>query len=494
MRDKHFSLKLLSILFFEATERFGFYGLQGLLLNYSLFSLGIKEGNANLIAASFSGLAFASTLIGGISGLSPSAARRNVVTGACLQMVALACLALFHPQKSGFLAALAAVALANGLTRPNVASMIRSLLQPGERSDNLFTLYAFAVNLGASTAFLTLPWIAHHFGWGASFGLCALCVAAGLSGMLLTDFRIPSEEQTSSTHISGNIFTMLAGGIIAFGALYAIMNNPSLGQHIFAIISFCLPLLWILLASRCNQTERKSLIMALVLILQAMFYAVFDEQTTSSMILFALHDVSPDFTIAGITIAHLSGAQFVSINAGLTMFFSPLLVSTYKYLDKNSMNPPLHFKYLVGSLFIVLSFGLLAWNVSHQTSALMSPWTFAASYALISIAGLLMNSLGLAVIAEYIPSRFNSLATALFFLSIGTAMYGGGFLANRLALARLSPALSPEQVVGVFGHLFMILTAIALAGTIILATTQPFFRKILANIEKERPHIKKASL
>ncbi|WP_086644653.1 oligopeptide:H+ symporter [Acetobacter sp. DsW_063] len=467
---------LFPVLMFEATERFGFYGLQGLLLLYLTRSLNMPESDANLIAGSFSGVAYASTLLGGAIGGRLFGARAAALVGAALQGCALAA-ACVATDKRYFLFVLAAVAMANGLTRPNVATLVRALKLPEERADGLFTLYALAVNLGAALAFLVAPWLARTEGWAAAFGLCASCVIVGMVVLGIFAPRSGADRQPDS----GQRWRGAIGLVVVAAAVLCVfwlLNDLRLGRYAFQVTACAVPVFWATIWARCDERERRGVLIALLLIAQAMFYALFDEQTTSTFILFALHDVGSDFRVGGVTIAHLSGAQFVAVNAGLTMALAPLFARLYQRLGKIGREPPLHTKYLIGSSFIVLSFGLLWLLIRCQDGALLSPWGLTAGYALISVAGLLMNSLGLAVVSEYVPLRFNGVATALFYIALGTAMYAGGVLSNAFALHDLAATASQESVRGVFARLFRDFTLLAIAGFCVLLVLQPVLRRM----------------
>ncbi|GBQ90605.1 amino acid/peptide transporter [Acetobacter nitrogenifigens DSM 23921 = NBRC 105050] len=467
---------LFPVLTFEATERFGFYGLQGLLLLYLTRSLNMPESDANLIAASFSGVAYASTLLGGAIGGQLFGARAAAMVGAALQGCALAA-ACVATDVCRFLGVLAAAAMANGLTRPNVATLVRDLKQPGERADGLFTLYALAVNLGAALAFLVAPWLARTMGWAPAFGLCALCVIVGMIVLGASASRSVADRAPEN----GQRWRGVAGLAVVAGAVlcvFGVLNDPRLGRYVFQVTACAVPAFWVAIWTRCGARERRGVLIALLLIAQAMFYALFDQQTTSTFILFALHDVGSDFRVGGVTIAHLSGAQFVAVNAGLTMALAPLFARLYRRLGKVGREPPLHTKYLIGSAFIILSFGLLWLLIRRQDGGMLSPWGLTAGYALISVAGLLMNSLGLAVVSEYVPLRFNGVATALFYITLGTAMYAGGVLSNAFALHDLAAAASPEAVRGVFERLFRDFALLAIAGFCIVLVLQPVLRRM----------------
>lgn len=476
---------LAQLLVFEATDRFGFYGLQGILLIYLIQGLNFPEASANLTMASFNGLSSVATLFGGAIAGRLISVRSTVALGAAMQCFALSYLAWSKSGIITFLIGLAFVAIANGLTRPNTATLVSGLILPGKRSDELFTWYAFAVNLGAGIAFFIVPYVAKGQ-WTAGFGLCALSAGIGLLSILYRPLVAKSGITAQKTHHSSGMVSVLLSatitGIATLG-VYVLLQKPLYGQLAFLAANLLVPLLGIRLWLRCSPLERRRFAIALVLIAQAMFYMIFDEQTTSSFVLLALHDVGSDFHLGKFVILRLSDSQFVAVNAGLTMAFAPLIAHFYHCLDRAGYRVPLHTKYLMGSIFIVLSVGILWLQLAFQTSSRLSPWSLATSYAFISIAGLLMSSLGLAVIAEYIPRRFNSISTAMYYICTGVTMYYGGRLSNALALHRLTTKLSTAEMQSIFTILFAWLTGIAILGCCLFVALQPLLSRWERNLD-----------
>lgn len=485
IRTDRYPRSLVQLLVFEATDRFGFYGLQGIMLIYLIQGLNFQEASANLTMASFNGLASVATLFGGAIAGRLISVRSTVVLGAAMQCFALSYLAWSKSGISTFLIGLAFVAMANGLTRPNTATLVSSLILPGKRSDELFTWYAFAINLGAGLAFFIVPYVAKAQ-WAAGFELCALAAGIGLLSILYRPLMVKTDIAAQKTyHSTATVSIMLSviiTGITTLG-VYVLLQKPLYGQFAFLLANLLVPLLGIRLWFQCSPLERRRFAIALVLIAEAMFYMIFDEQTTSSFVLLALHDVGSDFYLGKFVILRLSDSQFVAVNAGLTMVFAPLIAHLYHRLDRTGYRVPLHTKYLMGSIFIVLSVGILWLQLALQTSSRLSPWSLATSYAFISIAGLLMSSLGLAVIAEYIPRRYNSISTAIYYICTGVTMYYGGRLSNALALHRLTTALSITEVQSIFTTLFAWLTCIAILGCCLFVALQPLLCRWESNLE-----------
>ena len=143
-----------------------------------------------------------------------------------------------------------------------------------------------------------------------------------------------------------------------------------------------------------------------MLCLQGTIYLVFYQQMITSLTLFALRDVSGDFSIGGVTLFHMSAGQFQALNPIWIMAISPLLAILYNRLGAQGRDLSLARKMLIGYVMVAMAFAVW-WLSAVGTTGLVSPWIMVAGYGLLSFAELLTNGLGLAIVARYTPARLS---------------------------------------------------------------------------------------
>lgn len=168
-------------------ERFGFYGLQSILVLFLMApaadnGLGLDATAAIPIASVYTGLAFLTALPGGWLADRVLGARRAVLAGGLVVAAGHLVLALPIRGLGAAFAGLFLVVAGSGLLRPNIAVMAGRLYRgrPGARRDAGFSLFFMAVNLGALVGVLLAPYLVGGDRWHLAFGAGALGMGVGV--------------------------------------------------------------------------------------------------------------------------------------------------------------------------------------------------------------------------------------------------------------------------------------------------------------------------
>ncbi|MDT8871551.1 hypothetical protein RAA17_11950 [Komagataeibacter rhaeticus] len=109
-------------------------------------------------------------------------------------------------------------------------------------------------------------------------------------------------------------------------------------------------------------------------------------------------------------------------------------------------------------------------------SAYVSPWVMLFGYGPLSIGELMINSLGLAAIARYVPARISAFMAGCYYVLIGFAMYVGSIVANMAAVDNAS-GLDAARTLMIYGGLFRTLAFMAGAATVVFALLLPVVRR-----------------
>ena len=116
-----------TIFLIEMWERFGFYGMQVLMVTYMMKKLGFVDTRANLVWGAAAALIYATPAIGGWIGDKLIGTRRTMRIGALV--LALGYALLWLPSNNEFFLyfALGVIIVGNGLFKPNSGNLVRKI-------------------------------------------------------------------------------------------------------------------------------------------------------------------------------------------------------------------------------------------------------------------------------------------------------------------------------------------------------------------------------
>ena len=178
-----------TVFLIEMWERFGFYGMQVLMVTYMMKKLGFIDTRANLVWGAAAALIYATPAIGGWIGDKLIGTRRTMKIGALV--LAGGYTLLWLPSDSPYFLyfALGVIIVGNGLFKPNTGNLVRKIYEGDDtRIDSAFTIYYMAVNIGSMISMTLTPWIRNYVGerygdsagWHTAFGVCSIGLVLGM--------------------------------------------------------------------------------------------------------------------------------------------------------------------------------------------------------------------------------------------------------------------------------------------------------------------------
>ncbi|MBS0993460.1 MFS transporter [Gluconobacter cerinus] len=464
------------VLAIELWERFGYYGMQAVLTLFMVQQLRMADTTANLMLGAFSALTYITPVLGGVLGDRFLGTRRTMVMGAISLAIGYACLAASLTSPTLLLLAMALISTGNGLFKPNAGNLVRRIYEGDNAAlDAAFTLYYMSVNVGSTVSMLLTPWLQVHYGAPVAFATCSVGLVIGL---LYYVWRSGWLAQTASPlekeRVPASRFALVGLGLLALTVFNAwIMSSDGLARICIFAAAVLLFLSWVVLYVRAPREERPGLRLTYMLCLQGTIYLVFYQQMITSLTLFALRDVSGDFSIGGVTLFHMSAGQFQALNPIWIMAISPLLAILYNRLGAQGRDLSLARKMLIGYVMVAMAFAVW-WLSAVGTTGLVSPWIMVAGYGLLSFAELLTNGLGLAIVARYTPARLSGFMMGALYLLWGIAMYVGSVIANRAAMPADMAASAGNAL---YASLFRTLCEVAIVVVVILVCLEPLTRR-----------------
>ncbi|MDN3491995.1 peptide MFS transporter [Winogradskyella bathintestinalis] len=392
----------LFVLFFtEMWERFSFYGMRVLLVNFlTMAAIGYNPGwewsveNAGALFGTYAMLLYITPIIGGWLADKYTGYRWAVIIGSLIMTAGHASMALETEFSLYF--GLFLLVVGTGFFKPTMTSIISDMYKKHpEKKDGAYTIYYMGVNAGAFFGMMLCGYLAEKIGWAYGFGLAGVFMLLGtiqfwLAGPLfgkigakpskVDEVEVPQNHKEENVKINNpieekeekpNPFTtfdkvlILISSIIGLG--YAI-NDPMskiAGVDMFSFLQigdfegqytavlFALLLFLILVIGRIlryTAVVRDRMIAFIIFAFFTVFFWMSFEQGASSLVIFARDNV--DRLLSG-----NAATIFNVVNTLLTVI--PLLIISYVLyiLWKKT------FSKIPGSNIVLVICFLLMWGI-----------------------------------------------------------------------------------------------------------------------------------
>jgi proton-dependent oligopeptide transporter, POT family len=471
----------------EMWERFGFYGMQVLMVTYMMKKLGFIDTHANLVWGAAAALIYAAPAIGGWLGDKMLGTRRTMLTGAVVLTGGYAL--LWWPTDSQYFLyfALGVIVVGNGFFKPNAGNLVRKIYEGDDtRIDSAFTMYYMAVNIGSMISQSLTPWIRNYIGarygdsagWHTAFGACAIGLLVGLMNYtlmkrMLAHIGSPPDEapvdlKRAAAVAVGAVATVLVSAFILQSLTVARICVYGAGLLILVI--------FLRLIRGSHRDERSGLIVALLLLVQIIFFFIFYQQMSTSLNLFAQKNVELDFRLFGWHLFTWIPEQYQNLNSIWIVALSPVLVFIYNGLGRFGKDPSIATKFAWGFAAVAIGFFIYGVGARWAVNGQVSSWIMVWGYGLYSLGELLVSGLGLAMIARYVPARMGGFMMGAYFVIVGISQYLGSVVAN---IAHIPANLNnPLESLTIYTALFNKLGFAGIGCTAIAIAMLPLLNKL----------------
>jgi POT family proton-dependent oligopeptide transporter len=468
-----------TVFLIEMWERFGFYGMQVLMVTYMMKKLGFVDTRANLVWGAAAALIYATPAIGGWIGDKLIGTRRTMRVGALVLAVGYALLWLPSNSEYSLYLALGVIIVGNGLFKPNSGNLVRKIYEGDDtKIDSAFTMYYMAVNIGSMISMTLTPWIRDYIGarygdsagWHTAFGVCSIGLLLGLVNYALMSRALshigsPADDAPAQPRR----IAAVAGGAVCMVLLTVlILQSEAVARICVYAAGAVILAIFVNLIRISHRDERAGLIAALVLVVQTIFFFIFYQQMSTSLNLFAQNNVNLDFRLFGRHLFTWIPEQYQNLNSIWIVVLSPVLVLIYNSLGRVGKDPSIAAKFAWGFAAVAMGFFIYGVGARWQVNGQVSSWIMVWGYGLYSLGELLVSGLGLAMIARYVPERMGGFMMGAYFVASGLSQYLGSVVAN---LAHIPEGLTdPVESLTIYTSLFnklgfagVVCTAIAIA-------------------------------
>lgn len=363
----------LFVLFFtEMWERFSFYGMRVLLVNFLTMTLiGYNPGwewsaeNAGALFGTYAMLLYVTPILGGMIADKYTGYRWAVVIGALIMTLGHASMA-FETEASLYIG-LGLLVIGTGFFKPTMTSIISEMYKDlPEKKDGAYTIFYMGVNAGAFFGMMLCGYLAEKVGWSYGFGLAGVFMLLGTLQFWLAKplfgeiggvpkreaIETPEDKEVlgEKTVIGDsqkkeeekrNPFTMIDKVLIAVCAIIGVgyaINDPLskiAGTDLFSALQIggidgqyvailgALGLFLILVVSRISRYTkivRDRMIAFIIFAFFTVFFWMSFEQGASSLVIFARDSIQRELIGSAATIYNV-------VNALLTIV--PLAIITW---------------------------------------------------------------------------------------------------------------------------------------------------------------------
>ncbi|MEO6799899.1 MAG: oligopeptide:H+ symporter [Rhodanobacter sp.] len=477
-----------TVFMIEMWERFGYYGMQALIIYYMVQRLGFADDRANLTWSAAAALIYVAPAIGGWIGDKVLGTRRTMLLGAGILSLGYALMTVPTENTWALFGALGVIVVGNGLFKANAGNLVRKIYEGDDsRIDSAFTIYYMAVNIGSTISMLLTPWIkdyvnetwGHELGWHAAFGVCCIGLIVGLVNYMLmrASMRHIGSAPDELPVNKGRLLAVLGAGLLAVGGSAAVLQYEGLARAFVILAGIVVLGIFIHLIKASGKGERAGLIAALVLTIQTIFFFIFYQQMSTSLNLFALRNVDPSFDIFGLHLWNWKPAQFQSFNPIWIMLLSPILAYLYTRAGKSGKDLPIAGKFALGFAAVAVGFFIYS-AAAHFTTqpGKTTSWIMVWGYGSSSLGELLVSGLGLAMIARYVPARMGGFMMGAYYVASGISQYLGGIVANYASVPQ--DITDPLKTMPIYTTLFFWLGVAGVICTLIALAVLPLMKKL----------------
>jgi POT family proton-dependent oligopeptide transporter len=477
-----------TIFLIEMWERFGFYGMQALIVYYMVQRLEFPDERATLVWGAAAALIYVAPAIGGWIGDKILGTRRTMLLGGVILSIGYGLMVVPGQSVWFMFCALGVIVVGNGLFKANAGNLVRKIYEGDDsRIDSAFTIYYMAVNLGAMISQLLTPWLKDYvnenygngMGWHIAFAVCAVGLVFGLANYWLMRRymdHIGSEPDEQPLNW-GKLGAVLAGSVVMVFASAYILEHEGVARAFVYLAGAVVIGIFAYLINTSQRNERAGLIAALVLTVQSVFYFIFYQQMSTSLALFALRNVDPAFVVFGVHLWDWSPAQFQAFNPIWIFILSPVLAWAYTSAGKADKDISIAAKFALG--FLIVAAGFFIYGASGymaDSTGKVSSWLMVWGYGAISLGELLVSGLGLAMIARYVPARMGGFMMGAYFVASGVSQYLGGLVATYASVPR--NITDPLESLPIYTNLFNKLGVAALVCTAIAIAVLPLMTRL----------------
>jgi POT family proton-dependent oligopeptide transporter len=358
--------------------------------------------------------------------------------------------------------ALGLICVGNGLFTANPSNLLAKCYEENDpRLHAGFTLYYMAINLGSMIALFAGPEIASRYGYSYAYMMSAVGLLIGLANYWLQRRYIANVHTAADQRFISlwQWFLVFIGIFLFTECSTYLLQHVILAKNLLWVITAVVVIYYSYLAKKESKVVMIRMFVAFVLMVEAVIFFTLYQQMPTSLNLFAVNNVIPDFL--GISI---DAQSFQALNPIWIVLMSPVLAYFYRSLYKKGILFSIPYKFALGMTMCALSFLMLYFaRYFYSGNGMVSSWWLIISYLLQSLGELFVSALGVAMVAELVPGKIAGFVMGIWFLTSAVAGFIGASVASYTALPEhIKPGVESLMIyTQVFAYIGLVTLVIA---------------------------------
>ncbi|MGJ1385699.1 peptide MFS transporter [Sphingobacterium spiritivorum] len=474
---------LLVLFFTEMWERFSYYGMRVLLIQFltsavifgSPFSgWGWTAEQAGALYGTYAMLVYLTPILGGIIADKYIGSRKAVIIGAAVMTIGHAAMAFDNSYM--FFAGLACLIIGTGFFKPNMPSILGEMYKHlPEKKDGAYTIFYMGVNAGAFFGMMLCGYLAEKVGWHWGFGLAGIFMFLGtiqfwaakpLMGNLGVldksakedaEKKVMESEEESKRNPYTTFDMVLIGFITVVGFMYA-FNDPLSkngvvdifkfidtsylrGQYLMIFIAL-IAFIYLIVSRilRYGKIVRDRMFAVILLAFFLIFFFMSFEQGATSLVLVARDHIDRQLSGNSLMIFNIVNALFTIVPLTIISWVLILLTkATWKKIAPSN---------IILLICFVLIWGAAVWMLTNEFTAKTSEITVSWFSTLNSFFIIALAS----SVSKIWESKFNP--SAAFKYGFGLVLVAIGFLILGLGSLGISEHVKISMIFLVLTYLF----------------------------------------
>lgn len=462
----------------ELWERFGFYGLQGIMAVYLVKQLGMSEADSITLFSSFSALVYGLVAIGGWLGDKVLGTKRVIMLGAIVLAIGYGLVAWSGHDAGIVYIGMATIAVGNGLFKANPSSLLSTCYEKNDpRLDGAFTMYYMSINIGSFFSMLATPWLAAKFGWSVAFALSFVGLVITIVNFTFCQRWVKqygSKPDFAPLQV-GKLLATIVGVVVLIAIATWLLHNQGVARMALGVVALGIIVIFAKEAFAMQGAARRKMIVAFILMLQAIIFFVLYSQMPTSLNFFAIRNV--EHSLLGIA---FEPEQYQALNPFWIIIGSPILAAIY---NKMGDTLPMPMKFAIGMVLCSGAFLVLPLGAKFASDAgIVNVSWLVISYGLQSIGELMISGLGLAMVAQLVPQRLMGFIMGSWFLTTAGANLICGYVANMMAVP--DNVTDPLMSLEVYGRVFLHIGVATGIIAILMLLTAPKLNRMTQDDDK----------
>ncbi|MCP4178477.1 MAG: MFS transporter [bacterium] len=468
------------IFFLEFWERFGYYVMNTVIVYfYFVKALNFSEEKAFNLFGAFAALMWAFIIIGGYIGDKYFGTKRTIVLGAFMLLIGYFTLSM--ADRHLMYVALAMIAVGEGFFKANPSSLLsKSYKENDPRLHTAYTYYYMAINIGSLIATFLAPVIAQRFGWNIAFILSGLGMIVAIVNFWFRKATVKNigSEPDLLPFKWVRFINVLIIAVILIALTTFLLDHVNIAYYFtYALVAVAVIIFFYFTAKLEKKSDRRKMIVALILIIQAVWFYTLYQQMYLSVTFFTVHNVFPSFL--GIPMSQVSFQGFDPLTI---VIFSPILGYFFTRNSRKGKKIKITTKFSIGFFLCTVAFFIL-WVSTHcaDPTGRISAWWIFLFYIFQGLGEILIGALGLAMVAELVVDKYLGFVYGIFFFASALGSIFGALISDYSAIPKGASSL---QSLPIYEGFFLTLGIVTLIAAIIILLIKPLLDHLIKDGKK----------